>query len=350
MVEIQRNFETLTISGHSPILNQRRESTKTLTRRLSDMYITPVRQPLIPKTWDSASVFLLNVKDFTTICSLMTPQKSKVLLQRFFERVDSGLEIYGMELMDIMRDTYLAMNGGDKHHEKTVQFAIFCINAAQTTFVDADNPSLGTVHIRTAVHSGKVHSIVLYASPFRYTLVGPSIAIVKFLENEGHAGAVHCSAAVIDNIRLAPIGNIIISPHKTMTLNAPTASPAYQDEFEKNKDTQTYLVYHRRLSLEAGDVMLCAYTLKFLKVSTSFCRFFRFRPRELQSFRMLCGPDTDIPLCKQEFRNAFEFRKEGYLSTVLYTKSGTAIDTITMVLTHHNDKQKGGCCGVCITV
>jgi class 3 adenylate cyclase len=211
---------------------------------------------LEPKTWDSASLFLMNLVD---CCSILSPSKSIDMLQRFFKQLDIGITMFDMTLINIMRDSYLALNSSTSHHRKAIQFAMYCTNAAGKTLIDVENPSLGTMRVRTAVHSGNLHSIVLDASPHRYTIVGPSMAIVKFLEIEGQVGAVHCSAAVVELLqaddkpttakRLAlNSSSMLITPHKTLTLETLNVCTAYRHEFEKNKNTQTYLVYNRRVT------------------------------------------------------------------------------------------------------
>lgn len=231
-----------------------------------------IRQQLEPKTWDSASLFLMDVAGYTTICSQLSSIKAIDMLQRFFYQVDTGLATFGMKLMDIIGDAYLAMNTGPTHYEQTVRFAILCIKTANDTLIDEDNPSLGYLQVRTAVHSGSMHSIVLNASPFRYTVLGPAMAIVRILETDGHTKAVHCSAAVIalmqedaekkkldidapSKKRLPPVHTkqLLVSPHKILTLNTQSVSAAYREEFEGHNNTQTYLVYQH----SSKQVRLC---------------------------------------------------------------------------------------------
>jgi class 3 adenylate cyclase len=327
----------------------------------------PPRQQLEPKTWDSASLFLMDVAGYTTICSQLSSIKAIDMIQRFFYQVDAGLGIFGMKLMDIIGDAYLAMNTGPTHYEQTVRFAIFCIKTANETLIDEDNPSLGYLQVRTAVHSGSMHSIVLDASPFRYTVLGPAMAIVRILETGGNTKAVHCSAAVISLMhedaakkkldidtpskkRLPLVHTVaiqlLVSPHKTLTLNTLSVSAAYREEFEGHNNTQTYLVYEHPLTLKTGEVVLCPFTLKFIKVSTRFCLFFGFRVDELHSFRMLCGPKTDFQACTKELRNTFEFRNKGLLSTIMYNKSGTMTGAMTITLSCQTKSSTDGEVGV----
>jgi class 3 adenylate cyclase len=323
-------------------------------RSASETALLPFRQVLEPKTWDSASLFLMDVAGFTTTCSKMPSIKSIDMLQRFFKQVDSGLSTYGMELLEITGDAYMAMNTKPMHYEQTVRFAIFCIKTAQNTLIDEDNPSMGKLQVRTAVHSGNMHSIVLDSSPFRYTVLGPSMTIVKNLETDGHTGAVHCSAAVITlmhtdaiqknadtapmdkNINVVPTAamDLLASPHKTLTLNTQSVSAAYKEEFQRHSNTTTFLVYEHPLPLESGKVVLCPFTLKFLKISSCFCSFFGFQVDELRSFRMLCGPNTNLLQCTKEFKNTFELRKKRHVSTVLYTKNGAMTGIMNIALSY----------------
>ena len=342
--------------------------------RVSPTIAMPLRRRLKSETWDSASLFLMDIVGFTTICSTLSSTKTSDMLHRFFKRVDIGLSIFGMVLIDIIGDAYLAMNIIDVHYEKTLRFAIFCINAADKTLIDTDDPSLGTLQVRTAVHSGDLHSIVLDTSPFRYTLVGPSLAVVKFLETHGKAGAVHCSAAVIalinqeeeEDISLKSMANnfmkgvikkesrmdimqLSVSPYKTLVLDAFSVSPVYSASLEVNIHSQTYLVYERRITTLAGEVVVCPCSLRFLKISNRFCLVFGFDPAELRNFRMLCGPGTDFAKCAAAFREVFEFRKKAFISTPLYTKTGNTAGMMGISLSYHAgvDKMPSGVCMRC---
>ena len=345
--------------------------------RISPAIAMPLRRRLKSETWDSASLFLMDIVGFTTICSSLSSTKISDMLHRFFKRVDIGLSIFGMVLIDIIGDAYLAMNIADVHYEKAVRFAIFCINAADKTLIDMDNPSLGTLQVRAAVHSGDLHSIVLDTSPFRYTLVGPSLAVVKFLESNGKAGAVHCSAAVIALINREEeeeavkiislksmaesfikkvikkesrmdIMQLSVSPYKTLVLDAFSVSPVYSASLECNNYSQTYLVYERRITTLAGEVVVCPCTLRFLKISNRFCLVFGFDSTELRNFRMLCGPGTDFAKCAAAFRDVFEFRNKGFISTPLYTKTGTVAGTMGISLSYYpGTTDKSGVCMLC---
>jgi hypothetical protein len=321
---------------------------QTAKKAITAKMINPTTQRLAPRMWDSASLFTMKViNNYTTTST----EKSINMLQKFFLNVDTGLKLYNMQLINIGVENYMAINHTSEHHRKTLQFAHFCINAACKTPIDPDNTSIGAMLVRTAVHSGNVHSIVLDAAPFKYTVVGPSMAIVRFLEKGGSTNAVHCSSAVIDlinaekgkSIRLLKQPNVLITPHTTMILNTFNAHPTYTDEFDKNNNTRTYLVHQRLLTaMNAGDVVLCPYTLKFFKASACFCEYFGFRPEELRSFRMLYGPDTDTPMCKAELKTVFEFQKTRNFSIILYNRAGTTTGVITISASYHKKKKNSG--------
>jgi class 3 adenylate cyclase len=329
--------------------------------RVAPTSATPLRRRLKSETWESGSVFLMDIAGFTTICSGMSPIKSADMLMRFFKRVDVGLNIYGMVLVDIIGDAYLAINITDIHYEKAVRFAVFCIHAAAKTLIDTDEPSLGTIQVRTAVHSGEMQSIVLESSPFRYTLIGRAIETVRVLEKEGKIGAVHCSKEVIALINNASTqGSAVIrktEPLKELSLN-PTAHTRMDEmqlsitlhncPIQKESSTlkeieplilqenhiQTYLVHERRMLTSPGDVVICPYTLKFVKNSNKFSEVFGFAAHELRNFRMLCGPDTEFAKCVSNFREVYELQRKQFILTRLYTKSGDIAGMMALTLTY----------------
>ena len=347
--------------------------------RVSPVVAMPLRRRLKSESWDCASVFLMDIAGFTTICSSLTCSKITDMLQRFFRRVDIGLSIFNMVLVDIIGDAYLAINFTEVHYEKTVRFAIFCINAADKTLIDTDDPKRGTIQIRAAVHSGDLHSIVLETSPFRYTLIGPSLAAVKFLETEGRPGAVHCSSAVIALInqidKIVPsiaeslVSNLIkqdnrlharvsrtdsmqltVSPFKILVLQESPTESVYSASIKSNQNTQTLLVQERRVLASNGSVVVCATTMRFLKISNAFNNAFGFDPGELRNFRMLCGPRTDTKECMAAFHDAFEMRKTKHVSTVLYNKKGDTVGFMGITFSYYNGSADSGvsisCCRI----
>jgi class 3 adenylate cyclase len=328
--------------------------------RVSTVIAKPMRRRLNSETWEDASIFLMDIVSFTTICSSMSNIKSTDMLQRFFRRVDVGLTIFGMTLIDIIGDAYMAINTTDTHPERTVRFAIFCINAASKTLIDTENPSRGKIQIRAAVHSGNIHSMVLETTPFRYTIIGPSLEIVKFLETNGKAGMVHCSAAVIskinntsndtdlyetnvDSIRknAKPIiftrmdaMQLSVTQFNILSLDVKISIPEYINSLKTNNETYTYLIQERRLITSIGEVIVCPYTLRFIRNSIRFCDIFEFQPHELRNIRMLSGPRTDIKSFTAALKSVFESRQKDFTTSFLYKKNGDTVGIMAITLTY----------------
>lgn len=134
----------------------------------------------------------------------------------------------------------------------------------------------------------------------------------------------------------AEVMQLSVSPYKQLLLDGNVSiAPQYGAAFECAHNTQTYLVYEHRVITPDGTVVFCPFTLRFIKISNTFCSLFGFEVGELRNFRMLCGPKTNCIECFAIIRDAFETRTKKRISIVLYTKAGEVAGTMGLALSYH---------------
>jgi class 3 adenylate cyclase len=204
----------------------------------------------------------MDIVGFTCISATLSSDKVLDMLHRFFARVEAALPVYHLRVIDTMGDAFLGMACGPNHCEDAVLFALFCSRIAAMVPIDLENRNRGPIQVRTAVHTGRVQAIVLDATPYKHTLIGDALNVVKWLETEGvPGGGVHCSMAVKRHLsegNANGVSGILLTmqPHKWRPLRTPSNNITNDSITTTNSilTTQKTKLLHRRvLSVHALD-------------------------------------------------------------------------------------------------
>ena len=203
-----------------------------------------------------------------------------------------------MDKIDIIGDAYVAVS---QSADDAVAFCLACLAVARTTFWDGKDPRLGTIHLRCAVHTGKVTGLVLDAVPFKYTLVGETAVRAKHMETETPPGHVNCSATTAKHLDATRFHLVCHEGH-------PECYLVYRAEYIKN-------------------TVLTAKGLRFVSVSDEFLRMFGFEVADLQSMRPLFGPLTRLDAIHMAIDLCTQFNHPVNIPTTLYTRAAETVST-----------------------
>ena len=87
------------------------------------------------------------------------------------------------------------------HAARMAHFSLSAIEASQHTYIDHDNPSLGTLQIRIGINSGPCMATVIGRRNPKYTLFGDTVNVASRMESTSVPGRVQCSQSTADLIR-----------------------------------------------------------------------------------------------------------------------------------------------------
>ncbi|TCL64609.1 adenylate/guanylate cyclase domain-containing protein [Rhizobium sp. BK251] len=167
------------------------------------------------------TVLFTDIRDFTTISELHSPEEVVALLSTYFETLNSTVERHGGTIVQYIGDSVLAMWNApvqDEHHIENacrcalaMKAAIDAINAANSA---AGRPELIT---RFGVHTGPaVVGSVGAETRRQYTPIGDTVNIASRLEglNRQYGTSILVSGAIRDAVgdkfELAPIGIVSV--------------------------------------------------------------------------------------------------------------------------------------------
>ena len=147
---------------------------------------------------DEVTIFFSDIVSFTSISAKLDPRKVADMLDRFYLKLDKLSSKYEVWKVETIGDSWMGAanlfnNQGNDHAKRIAQFAVEAVRAANETWIDLDDKSLGVIDIRVGLHSGPVVSDVVGQRNPRYCLFGDTVNTASRIETTSKKNAIQCS-------------------------------------------------------------------------------------------------------------------------------------------------------------
>ena len=176
-----------------------------IARRLADAG----RSGMVVDTYDDASVLVVDIVSFTTMCSQLHARDVVALLDRLFRECDGVCAFFRLEKIKTIGDAYIAVCNVNEpvaqHAEHTVAAGIeilarvAALNAARTATPAAATPEL---RVRVGVHTGSVLAGIVLTKSCNFDCWGDTVDVATALEECAAPGSLCLSAQTY--ARLSP--------------------------------------------------------------------------------------------------------------------------------------------------
>ena len=143
------------------------------------------------------SVLFADIKGFTTIAEILSPEKLVTQLDEAFCAFDNIVEKYNMEKIKTIGDAYMCASGlpqmDPDNAVKAVRTALDMQEFIKGFALSCKIQNLPTFEIRIGIHTGPVIAGVVGIRKFAYDIWGDTVNLASQMEGLGVAGKVNIS-------------------------------------------------------------------------------------------------------------------------------------------------------------
>ncbi|KAL5034531.1 hypothetical protein RTP6_002369 [Batrachochytrium dendrobatidis] len=141
-----------------------------------------------PQSFESATVFFLDVVGFTTLCSGVSPIATVSLLNAIYKIFDETIEKYDVYKVETIGDSYMIVSGvptenGKRHATETATLALDILSKVHA-FKFSETPDL-KLRVRIGLNSGPLVAGVVGSKMPRYCLFGDTVNTASRMESTG---------------------------------------------------------------------------------------------------------------------------------------------------------------------
>jgi class 3 adenylate cyclase len=148
----------------------------------------------IVDSFQQATVLFADIVGFTRISADMAPERTVQLLNEIFSAFDRLAEMYALEKIKTMGDSYMAVSGvptvSTDHAEACAEMALAMLVALQ----QFNRRNALNWNLRIGLHSGPLMAGIIGTKKFSYDLWGDTVNIASRMESHGEPGRIQISA------------------------------------------------------------------------------------------------------------------------------------------------------------
>lgn len=150
-----------------------------------------------PRLYERVTVLFTDIKGFTGIAEVLSPEEIIRELDRCFLRFDEICERFGLERIKTIGDAYMAAGGVPSRNDSN-PFDVVAAALQMQAFMrdlNAEKLRAGAAPwaIRIGVHTGPVVAGVVGKKKFAYDIWGDAVNVAARMEQHGEAGRVNIS-------------------------------------------------------------------------------------------------------------------------------------------------------------
>jgi len=242
-VEILRRITGLLSSAiakgklYEMVIRAQLESERLLRNVLPEPIVKRLKagEQVIADSIPEATVVFVDIVNFVTLSSSMSPSAVIIVLNRIFSAFDALCEQYGVEKIKTIGDAYMLATGvPDPLKDHVVVAARIALDMQELA------RRLGTreeqsLNFRIGIHTGPVVAGVIGTRKFSYDIWGDTVNLASRMEANGVPGRIHVTRAVYDVLKndfefeargfipLKSLGDV-----ETFFLNGPKQGNAYR--------------------------------------------------------------------------------------------------------------------------
>ncbi|MDF3819094.1 adenylate/guanylate cyclase domain-containing protein [Leptospira sp. 96542] len=158
-----------------------------------------------PEFFSSVSVLFTDFKGFTDVAELMTPSELVEQLDLSFAQFDSITEMYNLEKLKTIGDSYMAAGGlpepNNTHPVDIVRAGLEIKDFMETIKTIRMDQGFPYWELRIGIHTGPVVAGVIGNKKFAYDMWGDTVNTASRMESSGEVGKVNISRTTYELVK-----------------------------------------------------------------------------------------------------------------------------------------------------
>ncbi|MCG9873421.1 MAG: response regulator [Leptospiraceae bacterium] len=158
-----------------------------------------------PEYFESVSVLFTDFKGFTDVAEFMSPDELVEQLDLCFAQFDAIVEMYGVEKLKTIGDSYMAAGGipvsNQTHPVDLIRAAMEIKQFMDMTKNLRKDQGLPYWELRIGIHTGPVVAGVIGNKKFAYDMWGDTVNTASRMESSGEVGRVNISRDTYDRVK-----------------------------------------------------------------------------------------------------------------------------------------------------
>ena len=157
------------------------------------------------RSYEKVSVMFADIKDFSKIAELLSPEILVQELDRYFKAFDDIVTKYGIEKIKTIGDAYLCVSGLPGDAEKSAEKAVSAALEMQEFVcgIKRERSQLGDpfFEVRIGIHTGPIVAGVVGNKKFAYDIWGDTVNIAARMEQNSEPGRINISEETWNQVK-----------------------------------------------------------------------------------------------------------------------------------------------------